>query len=135
MKKISNDVISQFGKPVYECSSYYNAESRLTEVKRFYNKIIEDNNSDLIDNVTWDDLDMDEMFLRINHTESFVGEQTLYYRLHKIFSDQDFEDNISILSFSICISFLSDTSFKMITYLFDFIESASYLAISALYTF
>lgn len=96
--KISNsDITSQFGKPVYECSSYYDAESRIDNVKRFYIRKTKDNNNEYIDEVTWDDLDMDEMFLRINHTESFVGEQTLYYRLHKIFSEYNCEANIQKL--------------------------------------
>ncbi len=35
-----------------------------------------------IDDVTWSDLEMDEVFLRINQTQSYVGEQVLYRTLH-----------------------------------------------------
>ena len=35
-----------------------------------------------IDEVTWNDLDMDEVFLKINHTESIIGENYLYNQLH-----------------------------------------------------
>ena len=33
-----------------------------------------------IDDITWDDLEMDDVFLRINHTDSFAGEQILYHK-------------------------------------------------------
>ncbi len=34
-----------------------------------------------IDDITWNDLDMDRIFMQINHTRSFIGESYLYYRL------------------------------------------------------
>lgn len=37
-----------------------------------------------VDEVTWNDLEMDEVFLRINHTRSYIGEQVLYRRLHAV---------------------------------------------------
>lgn len=36
----------------------------------------------MIDDITWNDLDMDSLFLSINHTWSFAGEDYLYYLLH-----------------------------------------------------
>lgn len=36
-----------------------------------------------IDGITWDDLDMDKVFLRINACESSVGEEYLYALLHR----------------------------------------------------
>ena len=44
--------------------------------------------SELIDDVTWDDLDMNSIFLRADHTDSFAGEQCLYSSLH-ILSDNN----------------------------------------------
>ena len=35
-----------------------------------------------IDDITWNDLEMDRVFARINHTGSYIGEQVLYRRLH-----------------------------------------------------
>lgn len=35
-----------------------------------------------LDDVTWNDLNMNEVFNRINHCSSFIGEQYLYDRLH-----------------------------------------------------
>ncbi|MDO5425057.1 MAG: hypothetical protein Q4F41_15140 [Eubacteriales bacterium] len=37
---------------------------------------------DLVDTVTWNDLEMDQIFERINHCQSFAGEQVLYASLH-----------------------------------------------------
>ena len=37
-----------------------------------------------VDEVTWNDLEMDEVFLRINHTRSYIGEQVLYRSLHAV---------------------------------------------------
>lgn len=34
-----------------------------------------------IDDITWNDLDMDRIFMQMNHTRSFIGESSLYYRL------------------------------------------------------
>lgn len=36
----------------------------------------------LVDDITWNDLNMDDVFAGVNHTESFAGEQYLYSRLH-----------------------------------------------------
>lgn len=34
-----------------------------------------------IDDITWNDLDMDRVFMQMNHTRSFLGESYLYYQL------------------------------------------------------
>ncbi len=41
-----------------------------------------------IDDITWNDLDMDEVFRRVNHTWSSVGEEYLYYLLRTPFFDK-----------------------------------------------
>ena len=42
-----------------------------------------------VDGTTWNDLEMDNVFLRINHTNSFIGEQILYHRLHNLKTKED----------------------------------------------
>ena len=37
---------------------------------------------ELVDGITWDDLDMQSIFLRTNHTDSYAGEQCLYSAMH-----------------------------------------------------
>ena len=53
------------------------------------------NQDELIDSVTWDDLDMDSIFQQINHTDSYAGEQVLYSKLHILndtYSNSSFND-------------------------------------------
>ncbi len=47
-------------------------------------KVDETKGSDVceVDEVTWSDLQMDEVFARVNHTKSYIGEQFLYHILH-----------------------------------------------------
>lgn len=42
---------------------------------------------EMVDDITWDDLDMDQIFALANHTSSFAGEQYLYKLLHQIPAD------------------------------------------------
>lgn len=44
---------------------------------------------DSVDDITWNDLEMNEVFLRVNHTNSFMGEQVLYHKLHDVGTDRD----------------------------------------------
>ncbi len=57
------------------------ARDRLDKIKLYYNDCMEHENIDTIDEVTWNDLNMDDMYLMFNHTRSFVGEQVLYKEL------------------------------------------------------
>jgi hypothetical protein len=50
--------------------------------------------SELVDDITWDDLDMKSVFFRADHTDSFAGEQCLYSSLH-ILSDKSPDDLLS----------------------------------------
>lgn len=80
LKKIVDD---SFGKNPLDGYLYYNAQQRLNNVKRLHSAVsgIVDGEWK-VDDITWDDLEMDQVFLRINHTNSFIGEQTLYHKLH-----------------------------------------------------
>lgn len=42
-----------------------------------------------LDETTWNDLEMDMVYLRLNHTKSYVGEQYLYHRLHDVNVDKN----------------------------------------------
>lgn len=52
------------------------------------------NESELVDAVTWDDLDMKTVFFRADHTDSFAGEQCLYSSMH-ILGDRDADGLLS----------------------------------------
>ncbi|MBP0962515.1 MAG: hypothetical protein J5864_10290, partial [Oscillospiraceae bacterium] len=43
-----------------------------------------------VDEITWNDLNMDDVFAMVNHTESFAGEQSLYSRLHILCGNEKF---------------------------------------------
>ena len=78
-------VENSFGQNPLEGFSFYNATDRLKNVRRLHEVIEEPEDKGwLVDEVTWNDLEMDEVFLRINHTNSFIGEQVLYDRLHRL---------------------------------------------------
>lgn len=51
-------------------------------LKKYYNVRRENEESgDCIDEITWNDLDMDSVFKRINYTDTTLGEAYLYYKL------------------------------------------------------
>ena len=71
-----------FGKDPRKGSVFYNAGERIKNVSRYYE--LATKTDAFVDEITWNDLEMDQMFLRINHTNSFIGEQVLYYKLHEL---------------------------------------------------
>lgn len=64
----------------------YNLE-RFVRIDRYYCKHPE---ADQIDDVTWNDLDLDEVFKSMNHTYSAVGEEFLYHTLRSAGKDQEY---------------------------------------------
>ena len=57
---------------------YYDAKDRMNLVRRMH----ENMSLGKVDDITWNDLEMDQVFLEINHGQSFLGEQYLYHLLH-----------------------------------------------------
>ncbi len=75
-KRLRKEITESFGKlptdkPNFESISAYHEEALI------------DNNQRLIDEITWSDLEMDEVFKRINQTRTSVGEEYLYHVLHQ----------------------------------------------------
>ena len=74
-KRTKVNIISMFGMPPEKVSTEF-------ESVRQYTEHIETN--DLrIDSITWNDLDMDRVFERVNNCQSSVGEEYLYNILHQ----------------------------------------------------
>ena len=52
-----------------------------------------------VDDITWNDLDMDTIFALADHTDSFAGESCLYYKLHDLSKSSEeletFEEKVS----------------------------------------
>ena len=57
---------------------YYDAKDRMNLVRRMHEKMSQGK----VDDITWNDLEMDQLFLEVNHGECFLGEQYLYHMLH-----------------------------------------------------
>lgn len=82
-KKLLKMVEKAFGQNPLEGHLYYNAEKRIDRIGKYHDNLAGlDDSKWVVDDITWNDLEMDRVFLRINHTNSFIGEQTLYHKLH-----------------------------------------------------
>lgn len=68
--------------------------------KYFHNKKCEDKNKFFIDEITWNDLEMDEIFKYINSTESTPGEEYLYAMLREpIYDDIKLKNRNKLIEF------------------------------------
>lgn len=86
---------------IFSLISFFDQKRRLRKMKRrmlyYYGRDREIEYSDevlsvigaytaakdtMVDDITWNDLDLDSVFMKINHTWSFAGEDYLYYLLH-----------------------------------------------------
>ena len=53
-----------------------------------------------IDDITWNDLDMDTIFMLLNHTWSCIGESYLYFLLRRLsFSTEELEERERIVRY------------------------------------
>lgn len=85
---------NKFAKEFYMSPEEYNnidfVRDRLDEIGIFQKEgsdIRDCKNGSIVsgmDDVTWNDLEMDEIFLRLNHTRSFAGEQIMYQKLRDL---------------------------------------------------
>ncbi len=69
-------LINGFGR--YPKKEY--VPGKLDSIKLFYEKNAEDGD---VDDITWNDLDMDELYKMLNYTKSSMGEEILYNILRK----------------------------------------------------
>lgn len=84
-RNLKRIVENSFGQNPLEGFSFYNATDRMKNIRRLHEVLDEpEEKAWTVDEVTWNDLEMDEVFLRINHTNSFIGEQVLYDRMHRL---------------------------------------------------
>lgn len=60
-------------------------------------KIID--NSNIVDDITWNDLNMDEVFKKINNTQSTVGQEKLYDMLRRSLYDDNLKNRDRIISY------------------------------------
>ncbi|MDD4797118.1 MAG: hypothetical protein PHO66_05065, partial [Eubacteriales bacterium] len=62
----------------------------LSSIKRYHIYAAQDEGAEqMVDDTTWNDLNMDDVFARINVCACSVGEEYLYHRLHCLKADRD----------------------------------------------
>lgn len=81
--KMWGEIRGQWGGPT-ECE--YTADE-FQRIASYYNR--HKGEGEFIDDITWSDLDMDSMFLVMDRTFSFIGEEYLYYFLRTPVRDQE----------------------------------------------
>lgn len=74
--KLRRRLLKQWGRP--DDSEY--TEEKMEAVSAFYySRVAEED----VDDITWNDLEMDYVYRQINHTQSAMGQEYLYYLLRK----------------------------------------------------
>lgn len=72
------------------------------EIQLLWKELYEENDEGNIDDITWNDLNMDDIFRRINACNSSLGEQCLYRKLRNIKFDKgklnDFEEKVQFFN-------------------------------------
>jgi len=94
LKKLERDLRESFGKPPKK------QEYSLASIET-YNIYKEANTSteNYIDDITWNDLDMDKVFKRINACNTSIGEEYLYNYLHEPqFEQSQFSEREAFIS-------------------------------------
>ena len=104
-QKRRNRIKAQFGKNPMELEAWESLEKRMREIRMYEELVVQDvkkeewQRAGSVDTVTWNDLEMDRVFARINHTWTYMGEQILYHRLHNMQTRQSCEDMEKRISF------------------------------------
>jgi DNA mismatch repair ATPase MutS len=71
---------------------------KFNSLKEFYRSAMDDRYD--IDDITWNDLDMDELYMLMNNTQSAIGEEYLYALLRKpCFSIEELEERNRLMEF------------------------------------
>lgn len=80
-KYIQKQLRERYGKNPSEWQPQGYLDQKMEDI-RIYHEIENPESKHTVDDVTWNDLEMDQVFGRINHTRSYLGEQILYQKLH-----------------------------------------------------
>lgn len=84
-KSLLNKYINEYGGAPYSVIFRNAIKERLNLISRLYYRSREKNEPGVydIDDITYNDLDMDELFCRLNFCETFYGEEYLYQLLRR----------------------------------------------------
>ena len=79
-----------FAKKLYEEYGVFREKDyppeRFLRISSYFRKHMKDGQ---VDDITWNDLDMDSLFKRMNFTQSATGEEYLYYMLRDITKSEE----------------------------------------------
>lgn len=79
------------------CSKEYN-EDQIASIASYYESKKDDRLD--VDDITWNDLDMDKLFLMMNNTTSSIGEEYLYFLLRRLeFEASNLEEKDKLISY------------------------------------
>lgn len=71
---------------------------KFESLRTYYNYIKDDKRD--VDDITWNDLDLDDIFMLINNTQSSIGEEYLYALLRKpCFSEEELRERDRLMKF------------------------------------
>lgn len=91
-RKILEEINNQYGKIKTDFQKTQ-MENRLQQIRLYYKENYEQQEKIAsVDDVTWNDLNMDAIFAEINHTHSYIGEQVLYNNLHELRKQEEIEE-------------------------------------------
>ncbi|MHB8064090.1 MAG: MutS-related protein, partial [Ruminiclostridium sp.] len=84
-KKSKRSINEQWGKlPKNEYSA-----NDFTSISCYFENNKHNTNSFSIDDITWNDLDMNRVFSRVNNTQTDIGEEYLYHMMRELKFDQE----------------------------------------------
>jgi len=97
-KQILTFVGRRFGNNPIEFPDATRCRERLDQIRILHDTFYaaDDDNVYAVDDVTWTDLEMDEVFLRVNQTGSYIGEQVLYHILRSG-NETFFRENVQMM--------------------------------------
>lgn len=86
-EKLLAGIRERFGKKPEE------TRTSLDDIRIYYEETKQEASGRAIDDVTWNDLEMDRVFMRLNNTKTYLGEQVLYQQLHRLEKERKEQEN------------------------------------------
>ncbi len=101
--RIKRFFLDKYGKNPLELNGIDETRENIENIIIHYKELQETGklNTSIVDEITWNDLEMDEVFYRVNQTKTYVGEQLLYSELHQLEKQRDwdkFEKQVDFVS-------------------------------------
>lgn len=87
LKKLKVKIIENYGQPI----DINEVDVKMESASSYYeNKIINgDDDYNIVDNITWNDLNMDDIYKKINNTQSTAGQEVLYDILRRSLHNEE----------------------------------------------